>query len=111
MKDSEAAVNIRWALESVGVDSDIALHQGFELVANFTGLAFHKGSYFHNEYLKAYEALNTVGCEADGCEATIPANLLFCETHQGGNLDALVDDYLGGIARQGEPDPASHGLS
>lgn len=55
--DRAAAMNIKRALESVGVDSDVALHQGFELIANFAGLAFHKGSYFHNEYLRAVEGL------------------------------------------------------
>jgi hypothetical protein len=50
-------------------------------------------------------------CEADGCLRIIRTWQMFCETHQGGNLDALYGDWMGGIARQGEPDPASYGLS
>lgn len=69
--DRAAAINIRWALESVGVDSDIAIHEGFKLVASLAGLAFHKGSYFHNEYLRAVEVTRDRVSRGEALQATV----------------------------------------
>ncbi len=50
-------------------------------------------------------------CEANGCMTVIYNWQMFCATHQGGKEDTLYGEWMGGIARQGEPDPASYGLS
>ena len=58
MDKMEAARNIRYALEGVGVDSDIALHQGFELVASFTNEPFVDGYPLHDACVAAAAAEN-----------------------------------------------------
>lgn len=51
MEVAEAARNIKYALESVGVDEDIALCAAYRLIAEFIGRDFQVGSDFYQEYV------------------------------------------------------------
>ena len=52
VKMTHSAINIGKNLQGIGLASDIALHQGFEIVARWTDELLETGSEFHDIYLR-----------------------------------------------------------